>query len=137
MIRFVVAGGLLVAMMGAESPSCQRRGDVHSDRPPAERQAPAGSRTAVIRVTEATGPHDIQVRAHKLGEGLGDWSREHAAVAGYSQTLTYAPGTRIEIVIRVSGHAGDMFACEITDGPGNRARNRGAGEAYCSLTTRQ
>jgi hypothetical protein len=67
---------------------------------------------------------------------VGDWSREHAAVAGYSQTVSYAPGARIEIVIRVSGHAGDMFACEITDGT-SRARNRGAGEAYCSLTTRQ
>ena len=115
--------------------ACEGEDGVHSDRPPADRQVdPAKHRTVVIRVTEASGPYDVWVRAAKAGQVRGDYTREKVAGGPYRQTLDYTSGLRIEVTITVTGHRTDIFRCEITDGE-RKVRERAAGTVQCKLTT--
>lgn len=132
-VQLGAAALLAVAMMAADSPGC---GTVHSDRPSSDKQVdPQRLRTAVITVTDATGPADVWVRANKVGQPLSDHSREQIAGPGYTQTLDYTSGVRIEIVVTVTGNKDDIFACEIADGALNKVKERRAGQVQCKLTT--
>ncbi|WP_030488204.1 hypothetical protein [Micromonospora chokoriensis] len=115
--------------------ACEGEGGVKSDRPATDKQVdPRAQRVVTIEITEATGPYDIYVRAAKVGEARGDHTRDKIAGGKYKQTLDYTSGLKIEITVTATGHRTDMFRCEISDGE-KRARERGAGQVQCKLTT--
>ncbi|MFG3418756.1 hypothetical protein [Micromonospora sp. NPDC048063] len=132
-VKTAAAVGVLAAVLACEGDP----GRVQSDRPAADRQVdPRAERTVTIRVTEATGPYKVWVRAAKVGQDRGDHTRETVAGGEYKQTLSYTSGLRIQITITVTGHADDMYRCEIADGE-HRSRERGAGQVQCQLTTQR
>ncbi|MDG4762371.1 hypothetical protein [Micromonospora sp. WMMD710] len=131
--RTVKALAFVLAIAAALA--CEGEGGVKSDRPAGDRAVdPKAQRTVTIRITEATGPYDVYVRAAKAGEARGDHTRDKIAGGEYKQTLDYTSGLKIEITITATGHRTDMFRCEIADGE-KRARERGAGQVQCKLTT--
>lgn len=131
-----LAAAVLIAPL-LTAGQCERTGSVDSDRPAVDwNGAPAAARQALIRVPQATGPYTIWVTAHRVGEARGDHNHELVPGAGYSQTLTYSSGTRIEITVTVTGRADDTFTCRIDDGP-RAVVDHHQGQAYCRLTTSQ
>lgn len=133
-VKVAVAIAILAAMMGADG-GCEQRGSVKSDRPASDRQVdPKRQRTVIIRVTEATGPYDVWVRAAKDGQDRGDYTRDKRAGGEYRQTLDYPSGIHITVTITVTGRSDDIFRCEISDGE-HLVRERRAGQVQCKLTT--
>lgn len=113
--------------------ACEGEG-TRSQRPAADRQVdPKRQRTVQIRA-DGDGPYSVVVRAAKVGQDRGDYTRKTVAGGPYRQTLDYTSGLRIEIVITATGHRTDPLSCEITDGP-RRVRDRAAGTVQCKLTT--
>jgi hypothetical protein len=132
-VKAAAALGVLAGVLACEGEA----GRVESDRPAADKQVdPRAERTVSIRITEATGPYKVWVRAAKVGQDRGDHTRETVAGGEYKQTLDYTSGLKIQITITATGHKSDMFRCEIADGE-HRARERGAGQVQCDLTTQR
>ena len=124
---------LSLGLIGALA--CEEGDGVKSDRPAADRKVdPKAQRTVTIRITEASGPYDVWVRAAKAGEARGDHFRDRIASGPYRQTLDYTSGLKIEVTITATGHRSDIFACEISDGQ-KRVKERAASQVQCSLTT--
>lgn len=130
--RAVKAAALTALIVGALA--CEGEGGVKSDRPAADRQVDTTKqRTATIRAN-GDGPYTVVVRAAKVGDDRGDYTRRSVAGGAYRRTLDYTSGLRITITITATGHRTDPLSCEIDDGP-KRVRDRAAGTVQCKLTT--
>ncbi|WP_435585831.1 hypothetical protein [Micromonospora aurantiaca (nom. illeg.)] len=113
--------------------ACDGEG-TRSDRDPADRQVdPKRQMTVSIRA-DGDGPYSVVVRAAKVGDDRGDYTRKSVAGGAYRQTLDYTSGLRITITITAAGHRTDPLSCEIRDGE-TRVRDRAAGTVQCKLTT--
>lgn len=129
-VKALAAVTLAVTMMGADGGCDEQR----SDRPAADRQVdPARKMTATIHAS-GDGPYTVVVRAAKVGDDRGDYTRRSVAGGAYRQTLDYTSGLRITITITATGHRTDPLSCEINDGS-KRVRDRAAGTVQCKLTT--
>ncbi|MEU8264904.1 hypothetical protein AB0C02_30360 [Micromonospora sp. NPDC048999] len=131
--RAINVGALVLAL--AVGLACKGEdGGTHSSRPPADRHVdPKKQRTVEIRA-KSDAPYDVVVRAAKVGDSRGDYTREKVAGGEYKQTLDYTSGLKIEVMITATGHRTDPLSCEIADGT-QRSRDRAAGTVQCKLTT--
>ncbi|WFF07268.1 hypothetical protein O7622_01305 [Micromonospora sp. WMMD1076] len=128
-----ILGGAALALAIVGGLACEGEG-TKSDRDPADRQVdPIQKQTAVINAS-GDGPYSVVVRAAKVGDERGDYTRKSVAGGAYRQTLDYTSGLRITITITATGHRTDPLSCEITDGT-TRVRDRAAGTVQCKLTT--
>ncbi|MFI7072033.1 hypothetical protein [Micromonospora sediminicola] len=128
-----ILGGAALALAIVGGLACEGEG-TKSDRDPADRQVdPKQKMTAVINAS-GDGPYSVVVRAAKVGDDRGDYTRKSVAGGAYRQTLDYTSGLRITITITATGHRTDPLSCEITDGS-KRVRDRAAGTVQCKLTT--
>lgn len=136
--RFINSAGalvVLIAMMGAESPGCERRGGVDTDRPPQDRQVDPKRERVVFITASGDAPYTIIVRAKEQGQAGTDTTGPEPVAGGeYRQTLSYTSGLKIFITVTVYGAPKDVFDCSITDGS-NAERRGAAGAVTCVLTT--
>lgn len=129
--RAVGGAALALAVLGGLA--CEGEG-TRSDRPAPDRQVDQKRKmTATIRAN-GDGPYSVVVRAAKVGDDRGDYTRKSVAGGAYRQTLEYTSGLRITITITATGHRTDPLSCEINDGT-HRSRDRAAGTVQCKLTT--
>ncbi|MEU0081350.1 hypothetical protein ABZY58_25910 [Micromonospora tulbaghiae] len=125
-----VAAAVAVLAVGL---ACDGEG-TRSDRDPADRQVDPQRKQTVSIEAGGDGPYSVVVRAAKVGDDRGDYTRKSIAGGAYRQTLDYTSGLRITITITATGHRTDPLSCEIRDGE-QRVRDRAAGTVQCKLTT--
>lgn len=130
--KVLIAAAILPALMGAGG-GCKEG----SNRPPTDKVPPEHPCAVTAKVTDASGPYDVWMRASRVGTGLGDWRRDKSLAKGWSKKIVYECGSKIEVSIRVFGHPTDKFGCLIDDGVRNRDRRYSKKEVLCKLITAQ
>ncbi|MEU5721561.1 hypothetical protein ABZ783_07040 [Micromonospora sp. NPDC047738] len=131
-VKLLAAVALVSAMMGAEG-GCKEG----SNRPPTDKLPPKKPCAVTATVTDASGPYSVRMRASRVGTGLGDWRTDKSIAKGWSKKIVYECGSKIEVMMHVSGHPEDRFGCLIDDGVRNRDRRYGRKEVLCTLVTAQ
>jgi hypothetical protein len=133
LVKVLTAAVVLASLTAADG--CNSK--VDSNRPPQDHVVdPAKARIAQIRITEASGPYTLLVIVR---DGKGGVDTIHETVSGgqWRKDVRYTSGLRLEIRVKVNGHPGDIFACQIVDGPDNKDKERSAGGVLCALTTQR
>lgn len=130
----VVAGALLVPMMGAEG-GCEEAPNTGEGQVDPEKSVTLQNTGKGRTQKGEDTPFNVVLRIKNLETGKVQTVRKELIGGTFHYNIDYNPGTKLELTLKVSGGASDVFDCKIYDGPANQDTDHGLAQATCLLYT--